>query len=123
MNIERLKAVADAIESAPAYYDQEDYGCPAEDADECRSPGCIAGWATALWYSGTGEHSRVAGENALDLTSMQAGELFCVYWPVAWCHNPARHVKATNPNNGTYIPTAAGAVDVLRRIAAGEIKL
>ena len=47
MNVEALRAVADAIEEEPQAYDQGDFGVFGR-RPTCSTPACIAGWAAAL---------------------------------------------------------------------------
>ena len=109
MNKTLMRAIAHRIQQYPERFDQRRYGdgrtVEIEDGKMCRSPACIAGWATAL--SGhcntmsTGlERSRLIRQNAraaLEITEAEAACLFFETWP-AWWFEKAGIDTAKGPN-------------------------
>ena len=121
MNKERLLAVAEAIEKEPSLYDQREWGAP-----WCGTPGCIAGWAVALFSDDNDRAARIAHvfsikEAALHSLGMRADQkypLFNSRWPASWL---------PDHDNGSYsseffTPTARDAQRVLHKIVAGDIE-
>ena len=94
MNKERILEVADTIARFPENYNQEDWGSyqhflelieSDDDDEDCGTPGCVAGWACAVYNSKVpyGDQGYEAAK-LLDLTSNEARDLFDVSWPVEW---------------------------------------
>ena len=128
MKIDRLSIVADAIDAHPKQFKQFTWGdlYQSMHGSVCGSPGCVAGFAEAIWGE---ERQPVSTFNnareILGLTLVEAERLFASEWPVEWLDgertNPARFKTTSRP--GYAAPNADDAPGVLRKIADGVIKL
>ena len=152
---EKLRAIAKAIMADPEMYDQATYGnspdfgegwpilslidyFPDAGVGKCGTPGCVAGWAVALWgdkdkqYTETWdeevfseEFERYASELIFgeyydpDGTkeSEAIGRIFLPSWPDKWMEVNSNRIDLMVTHSYTWKPSPEQAVSVLRRLA------
>ena len=134
MNTKRVRAVADAIEAHPEYFNQDGEWVPFTycGGKPYGKPGDVADWARAMFAPKLPTDPLLMREycpgetfrKVLDLNFSEGNKLLCRKWPRSWFRT-----TPTNPpeddwvGNSYSVPTAAEAVQILRDLADGVLRI
>ena len=127
VNKELFNEIADAIENEPRMYEQACWGTL---ENECRTPGCIAGWACYLQEQKDSSQPIVEGfkntralKHLFDYDSETPVPivLFDPWWPIRWFRLAEVELDDCWEIDEELKPKAKQAAAVCRAIAEGKI--
>ena len=113
MNKPLMDELIQVLEEHPHLYNQAAAGY--DDPRKCGTACCIAGWVAALRPIGYGDFFDHAAEH---LGVDRYSRLYNAYWPLTWAEAAGLEPDPERANryHGTFEPTAAEAVWILRRM-------